>query len=60
MAKAQVIREELSDRSIAWNVEYTDGLLNITVGCVDRNAAELLTECLNDAAWITADVGETV
>ena len=58
--EAKAVKEILSDRSVAWNVEYVDGLLNITIGCVDQNAAELLAECLNDAAWIQADVGETV
>lgn len=58
--EAKVVKEILSDRSVAWNVEYVDGLLNITVGCVDQNAAELMAECFNNAAWVQADVGETV
>lgn len=58
--QAKVVKEVLSDRSVVWNVEYVDGLLNLTIGCVDLNAAELLAECLNDATFIQADVGETV
>jgi hypothetical protein len=60
MANAKVVKDVLSDRSVAWNVEYDEGHLHIAIGCTDQNAAELLAECLNDAAWITADVGETV
>ena len=59
MANADVVKEVLSDRSVVWNVEYREGTLNITVGCVDQNAAELLAECLNEAAFVHADVGET-
>lgn len=60
--QAKVVSEVLSDRSIVWNVEYHEGTLqkgfvNITIGCVDQNAAELLAECLNDAVWVQADVG---
>lgn len=55
---AKVVKEILSDHSVAWNVEYTEDHLNLTIGCTDKNAAELLAECLNDAAWIQADVGE--
>lgn len=58
--EAKAVKEILSDYSVAWNVEYEDGLLQILIGCTDQNAAELLAECLNDAAWIQADVGETV
>lgn len=58
--EAKVVKDVLSDRSVAWNVEYVDGLLQILIGCHDQNAAELLAECLNEAAWIQADVGETV
>ena len=60
VSEAKVVREVLSDYSVAWNVEYVDGFLNITIGCTDQNAADLLAECLNEAAWIQADVGETV
>ena len=58
--KTTVVKEFLSDRSDAWSVKYVDGLLNITIGCVDQNAAELMAECLNDAVWVQADVGEMV
>jgi hypothetical protein len=58
--QAKVVKNLLSDRSIAWNVEYQEGTLNVTIGCVSQDAAELLAECLNEAAWIQADVGETV
>lgn len=58
--EAKAVKEILSDRSVAWNVEYVDGLLNISVGCVDQNAAELLAECLNDAAWVQVECGETM
>lgn len=54
--KVKVAMETLSDRSIVWNVKYVDRNLNLTIGCVDRSAAELLTKCLNEAAWISADV----
>lgn len=60
MQQAKVVKDILSDRSVAWNVEYDEGHLHLKVGCRDQNAAELLAECLNDACWITADVGETV
>lgn len=65
MTEAKVVKEVLSDRSVAWNVEYHEGdaqkgHLNLTIGCTSKDAAELLAECLNDAAWIQADVGETV
>jgi len=62
MEKASVCKEVLSDRSVAWNVVYTDksGLECLTVGCVDQNAAELLAECLNDAAWVQVECGETM
>lgn len=58
--QAKVVKNILSDRSVVWNVEYRNDHLNLTIGCVDQNAAELLAECLNDAAWVQADVGETV
>lgn len=58
IAEAKAVREVLSNHSIAWNVEYSDGELNLTIGCTSRDAAELLAESLNDAAWITAGVGE--
>lgn len=57
---AKVVKEILSDRSVVWNVEHVDGHLSLTIGCVDQNAAELLAECLNEAAWVQADVGETL
>lgn len=58
--EARVVEEVLSDYSVAWNVEYVEGQLHLTIGCTDRDAAELLAECLNAAAWVQADVGETV
>ncbi len=60
MENANVVKDVLSDRSVVWNVEYVDGLLSITIGCVDQNAAELLAECLNEASWVQTSVGETV
>jgi hypothetical protein len=62
METAKVVKEILSDRSVVWNVEYTDmnGLNCLTVGCVDRNAATLLAECLNDASWVQVECGETL
>jgi hypothetical protein len=60
MDKATVCKDILSDYSIVWNVVYTDknGLECITVGCIDRNAAELLAKCLNDASWVQVDCGQ--
>ena len=63
MENAKVVKEVLTDRSVAWNVEYHEGtpqkgFVNITIGCVDQNAAELLAECLNEASWVQADVGD--
>ena len=60
-AEAKAVKQIFSDYSVAWNVEYVDGRLNITFGCVDQNGAEMLAECINsDVAWVEADVGETV
>lgn len=60
-AQAKIVKEILSDHSVVWNVEYKEGTLNLTIGCTNRHAAELLVACLNDdVAWINADVGETV
>lgn len=60
MSNARAVKEILTDRSIAWNVEWSEGTSSLIVGCVDQNAAELLAECLNEAAWIQVDVGETL
>lgn len=60
MTAAKVQYEVLSDRSVAWNVEYRDGHINLIIGCVDRNAAELMAKCLNDASWVHANLSETV
>lgn len=57
---AKAVPEILTDRSVVWNVEYHEGHLHVVIGCVDQNAAELLAECLNDATYVNADVGETV
>jgi hypothetical protein len=60
MEKVSVCKEVLSDGSVVWNVVYTqDGLECLTVGCVDQNAAELLAECLSEAAWVHVECGET-
>ena len=58
--QAKAVKEVLSDRSVVWNAEYQDGTLNIKIGCLSQDAAELLAECLNEAAWVQADVGETI
>lgn len=59
MNNAKVVKNILSDRSVAWNVEYDEGHLHLTIGCTDKPAAERLAKCLNEAAWVQADVGET-
>lgn len=64
MEKAKVVREILSDTSVVWNVEYHEGdkqkrFINITIGCVGENEAKLLAMCLNNAAWMQADIEYT-
>lgn len=53
---AKAVRDVLSDRSVVWNVEYADGNLDLTIGCLSQNAAVQLAKCLNNIAWIEADV----
>lgn len=52
--RASVVKEKLSDNSVAWNVEF--GLAgdppSLRLACLDQSHAQQLADELNRLAWV--------